>query len=554
VSLASAVANRAYVAGAVPSRLRLEYALRHPARAQRAILARILRENAGTEFGRAHDFAGIGTVEGYRARVPFGDADTFAPYVARIARGEHGVLTAAPVRALEPTSGSSGAAKLVPYTSALLEEFSAATVPWIFDLLTGRPGLRNGRAYWAITPPGRHARRSEGGLPIGLEHDSDYFPAFARALLDRVLGMPRALSRAPDVPTCRYLTLRALLAMPDLAMISVWSPSFLTLLTESLYDHYDELLHDLAHGSLGVTIDAALRMELARALPARPDVATRLRRRFGHAPPDDLGELWTRLGLISCWTDGHAARALAGLRRRFPRVEVQGKGLIATEGVVSFPMFDAPGPVAAVTSHFIELAPAEAPDRPVTLDRAERDATYEVVLTTSGGFYRYRLRDLVRVEGFYRTTPVLRFVGRADCASDLAGEKLTPAFVETALTTAQRDAHVLPGFAMLAPAWASPPEYRLFVDLDAPSAERLAAAVEVELARSYHYELCRSLGQLAPVRAAPISDAASRYERACLARGQRAGTIKPPALDARLGWEHDLAAASASEAAPEVLA
>jgi hypothetical protein len=199
------------------------------------------------------------------------------------------------------------------------------------------------------------------------------------------------------------------------------------------------------------------------------------------------------------------------------------------------------GCVAAVASHFLELLPQDAPDRPITIERAESDAIYEVVLTTSGGLYRYRLRDLVRVEGFYRRAPVLSFVGRADHASDLVGEKLTPAFVESALAAARHQAGVDPEFAMLAPVWGSPPHYRLFVDAPPPQANRLAQALERQLTRSYHYALCRSLGQLAAIDAAPIDGAARRYEQVCVERGQRAGTIKPVALEARLGWEFDLA-------------
>jgi hypothetical protein len=40
-----------------------------------------------------------------------------------------------------------------------------------------------------------------------MEHDSDYFPPVARALLDRTLGVPRAVSRIPELAACRRVTL-----------------------------------------------------------------------------------------------------------------------------------------------------------------------------------------------------------------------------------------------------------------------------------------------------------------------------------------------------------
>jgi hypothetical protein len=223
------------------------------------------------------------------------------------------------------------------------------------------------------------------------------------------------------------------------------------------------------------------------------------------------------------------------MRRRFPGVEVQGKGLLATEGVVSIPFGDG-APVAAVTSHYLEfLDPRDG--RSCRLDEVEVGGTYEVALTTGGGLYRYRLRDLVRVDGLLHRTPRLTFVGRADRASDIAGEKLTAALVERALGAAARAAGVSPSFAMLAPAWTPAPHYRLYVDAPASDAAGLAAALDRELRGAHHYALCRSLGQLGPVHGVAVSAGARIYERACEERGQRAGAIKAPALEPAPGWE-----------------
>ncbi|HEU0298475.1 MAG TPA: GH3 auxin-responsive promoter family protein, partial [Longimicrobium sp.] len=245
MSTASRIASALYRAAAAPASARFARALRDPEAAQAAILRRILHENRDTEFGRAHGFAAIRTAADFRARVPLRGFAEMEPWIRRAGDGEPNVLTAVPVRFVEPSGGTSGLAKEVPYTRALLREFSAATLPWIADLLRGRPALRGGQAYWAVSPPARRRARTAGGVPVGMEHDSDYFPPVARALLDRSLGMPRAVSRIPDLSACRRVTLRALLAMPELAMISVWSPSFLTLLAAALDEAWDELLREM---------------------------------------------------------------------------------------------------------------------------------------------------------------------------------------------------------------------------------------------------------------------------------------------------------------------
>src|SRR6266852_4437688 len=71
---------------------------------------------------------------------------------AGIAAGEPNVLTRDPVLLLEPTSGSTGGEKLIPYTASLRREFQRAVAAWIGDLFRQRPAVRRGRAYWSLSP------------------------------------------------------------------------------------------------------------------------------------------------------------------------------------------------------------------------------------------------------------------------------------------------------------------------------------------------------------------------------------------------------------------
>jgi hypothetical protein len=533
--------NRAYLIAATPSARALRSALEDPRSAQMKILQQIVTSNLDCAFGRTHGFASIRSYSDFAELVPVSDYEDVRNDIEHIRNGGDRTLTHDPVVFLEPTGGSSGASKLIPYTTSLKSQIAHATNPWIRDILGHRSAIRNGRSYWAVSPPSRTPENRSSTVPIGASHDLDYLPRPVASLIGRGLVLPRVVSELDDLDATRYVTLRSLLAAEDLAFISVWNPSFLTLLMNELDAWFGMLLYDLERGGISIAIEAPLRERLERDLPARPDAAARLRRRFGSRPPTDLGELWTRLRMISCWTDGHAGRAVAAMRRRFPSVEVQGKGLLATEGVVSIPLIKYPAPVAAVTSHFLEFVP-EMGGVPLLVDELEDGRTYEVVITTAGGLYRYRLKDVVRVEGHVRRTPMLRFVGRADAASDLCGEKLTPAFVERALSSAVEDTGVRPAFAVLSPRWGEPPWYELCVELSALNGStkeqiaRLGAATEAELRSAHHYNLCRRLGQLGPLRVRLVRDAERAYERARTARGQRAGVVKPSALIADADW------------------
>ena len=97
------------------------------------------------------------------------------------------------------------------------------------------------------------------------------------------------------------------------------------------------------------------------------------------------------------------------LHRLLGDVEIQPKGLLATEGIISLPLWECPAPALAARSHFFEFAELDAqsdparrgafPRRPRLAHEVELGGRYRVALTTAGGLYRYLLGDEVQVVG-----------------------------------------------------------------------------------------------------------------------------------------------------------
>jgi hypothetical protein len=257
--------------------------------------------------------------------------------------------------------------------------------------------------------------------------------------------------------------------------------------------------------------------------------------------PEKLRLAWPRLGLISCWADAAAAHCLGETRALFPGVEVQPKGLLATEGCVSLPLLGRPAPVLALRSHFFEFQPPDEAAACRLAHELDRGGRYRVVLTTGGGLYRYQLRDEVEVVAFENQCPLLRFLGKADRVSDLVGEKLAEPHVRAVLDRVFKARGLAPLFALLVPAPGPPRRYRLYLQ-DARVAEwqEASAALEAGLCENPYYRHAVRMGQLAPSEVwflNPEGESAWRiYERRCLARGQKAGGIKPTALDPWTGW------------------
>lgn len=527
-------AHAAWAASLAPAAAAFDAATYDVVGSQTRLLRALVRRHGASAFGRDHRLDRVRGLRDLPHALPLADYDAHRPYVERVAAGEPNVLGCEPVHGLEPTSGSGAEPKLIPSTAGLRAAFGRGIAPWIVDLLRGDPRIATGPAYWSVSPVLQHDARSAGGLPIGFEDDGAYLGAFGRRLQRAVLAVPSEVRRAADVETFRYLTLLHLAARGDLRLISVWNPSFLALLLDALPRHAEALADDLEHGRCRPP-----------GGPERPDLApprsgARARALRGvaaaHDPAATTAALWPRLRLLSCWTDAHAATAAGALAARFPHAALQGKGLLATEAFVSLPLRAAPAPVLAVRSHVFEFV---EPGGRATRFAHELEAGDEVeVVVTTGVLYRYRLGDVVRIEGHHRRAPTLRFVGRAGHVSDRVGEKLDERHVGAALEAAWRLVGAAPRFALVAcDDRAAPPAYQLFVEgLAAHHDDAVTTAVEGHLRGNPHYAYARDLGQLGPLGVVHVVDSAAAFEDALAARGQRRGDVKPTALSAHGDW------------------
>lgn len=443
-------------------------ALRSPEEAQGQWLARRLAADADSVFGREHDFRAIRDNREFARKVPMREWSGFSPWINRIQAGERGVLGMEPVSHLAPTSGSSGARKLIPFTPALHGAFADAVGAWMFDLTRLEPGILGGSAYWSISPLAGDESAERGAVPVGFADDADYLGGWKARLARLVMAAPAELRHERDIGIFWKRTAACLLARRDLRLISVWHPSFLRLIEDAILRDWHDLLDELGKSRAA---------ELRRAGPRNP-----------------VG-WWPALRVISCWGDMAAEPGMREIARRFPRCRVQPKGLLATEAVVTIPwrgMYP-----LAVTSHFFEFVSAQGDV--LLANELERGKPYEVVVTNGGGLWRYRLGDMVECDGFCGSTPTLRFLGRAGNVSDLCGEKLSEAFVAKcfadlwpggeerpveAYLLAQLDAHGTPGYHLV---------------VANPVDEKRAQSLDSLLRRNPHYDLARRLGQLRSV-------------------------------------------------------
>jgi hypothetical protein len=372
--------------------------------------------------------------------------------------------------------------------------------------------------------------QEEAAVPIGFDSDAAYLGRALEPLMRQALAVPDVLRHARPMASFRYATLRLLLGCAELRLISVWHPSFFALLWAQRGRWFERLVRDVHDGTLSPEEPLPERVTQGLKRRLRADHArARVLERLG--PEAKPGVVWPRLELLSAWGDAAAERPLAVLARELGGVEVQRKGLLSTEAFVSIPF--GPWHPLAVTAHFLELR--DDAGRLVLVHEAELEGEYEIVVTTSGGLYRYRTGDRVRVEGFVGQTPSVRFLGRGNQVVDQVGEKLHEAFVVAALDHALPGSATRgPGFAMLAP---DPDRagYTLYVDRT-PAPDALAQ-LEEALCENPHYAYARDLGQLGALRLFVVEgNAHEAYLEHCRALGMGMGDIKPAALSTASDW------------------
>lgn len=397
----------------------------------------------------------------------------------------------------EPTSGSTGGTKWIPYTEQLRREFMRAVNPWMASIYLRHPGLLFCTHYWSISPY-TEVRQPKEGPRRGFAEDRDYLGGVLGRLTQALFPVTAAVAGEHDPERHRELTARALLASRRLGLISVWHPSAFLRLLDYMNEHAD----DLAVGPL------------AAALSAR-----------------NYRTVWPRLKLISCWDAAFAAADADRVRALFPGVEVEGKGVLATEGVVSFPWFGRR--VAAVTSHTLAFEEVDSatnepiPGTAVGVEKLVSGRRYGVVLTTGNGFTDYRLGDVMACVDFVGRTPCLEFCCRSGGVVDLHGEKMHPGFAAEVLTRlADRCGRAR--FAVFCPT-ARADGYRLLWEPQAGGTVPTPDVVEALLRANYHYAHARDLEQLQPVQVERVVDGIQNW---CRVHGQAEAAVKIPSVSA----------------------
>ena len=513
-----------------------------PMRYNTELLMRMLDDNKDTEYGRKYGFADIKSVAEFQERVPLTTFDDYAGYVYRMTEGgESGLISAYNIAHYAKTSGTMGNPKRIPvsdramgvmnrYNMQLRTKvicdaigFDWANPPYLNLIESQLTTLKNGATYGAIS-----------AKVIG--QMGDYLPMLMTSPLEALVPDPKT--------NTRYLHARFALMNPEITSMGFSFSSILLELMQYIESEWEMLVDDIEKGTIDESVKmlADVRASVLGKIQPMPERAAQLREIFSQGFDEPImPKIWPNLTIFSGVATGGFATYYNKLRQRYAGdgVRLFYVGLNASEGILSVPMdVDCPDSVLIPDSVFYEFIPidSEDPGDIVTIDGVEVGKTYEIVITNQSGFYRYRIRDAVKVTGMYNNTPMIQFQYRIDQTISVLGEKTTELVLRGVAERVERElGYSMEDFSVFGDVDSVPMRYVMLMEATLPEGldpEAVAAELDKGLCEgnpSYGDKVAK--GMLDHLRLLFLQpETYPLYRDVMISKGAASAQLKPPRI------------------------
>jgi hypothetical protein len=501
---------------------------------QQRLLEECVAANRHTAFGRQHSFADVRDVKDYRRFVPIRHYAELEPWISRSANGEERVLTAEEPIRFWKTTGTTSASKKIPVTSAVamrnMESFLAlqGTQLMYHPELGERTDTSlvthiSPKAVKQFCGPRQVPYCSTTEAPIEIKPGREQHAA---------PWLPKLQSVVED-DAVRLYYLLCFAALHDLCNITCLHPSRFQTVASTLDKNWRRIVQELSDGTV-------LGEKIRDPAPQRAAELQRIAEANGTLKPKDV---WPNLTFVASWSGSYIARYRPVMTEAFCTGFLPMPS-ISSEAFATMTIDDDPiGQPLNIRGGVFEFVPAEQEVKPdsATLQFHElaEGESYEVVLTTLGGLYRYAMCDIFKVTAFDGRVPRLEYTGRRSVC-DLAGEKLAEEQVEDVVGRALAE-RSLPQtlFAMCGVQTENKderPKYVLVVEANVPLSREECESFATDLDRKFRavnsrYELKRSFGDLSPLEVQAVNRGTfDRYRASLVQRGTPAGQLKDKAL------------------------
>ena len=488
-------ANRKRYEAGIKAFERLKSRCKDPMTENRELLLQILHKNEDTEYGRKYDFKNIHSIDEFQKKVPLTQYADYAGYTDRMSRnGEKNLICADPVAHYNGSSGTTGVVKIIPMPQAMRDIYMAYVTLNVYGVLADTIGDSwiSGRFIRLIECPA-----DEHYLPCGATFGSvtSTMTKHFRENSDLLFTSPVEAVFPRSGTDTRYLHARFALMDPDTTGCQVIYLSLLLVLFKYIENNWEMLVNDIETGTIDASVELppGVLKELMEKIRPMPERAAELRKIFSEGFEEPfVPKVWKNMKFINGVGTGGFKAYADTLKSRYVGEDIPflKLGIVASEGAFAAPYrLNSEDAVLIPDSVFYEFLPLDAEDdfsKIVTIDGLEEGKDYELIITNRGGFYRYRMRDAVRVVSKFENTPTIEYLYRIDQTLNMLGERTTEAALRTAAnnTAAALDFELI-DFSVYADLKAVPPRYQYFLEIGrnagGESADTIRTKLEEEL-------------------------------------------------------------------------
>ena len=516
----------------------LEKATHDVAQAQKRVLREILQHNRDTGFGQRHRFAEVNSIADYQRLCPVQTYNSLQPYMEEQESTGKPAITAEDALFYAKTSGTTGAAKLLPVTPTMLAQIRRQQA--LAGFLQYRICPRAFRGVLLGITGSAEEERTATDKPVGSISGVMYEMLPLPMKLKFIL--PSVVFGIKDHLTKYLLILRLALAEKGITYIATANPSTFVLLLELAHKYRDELLTGIETGQwptdrpLSSEVVEALRRKL-RSDRAR---AAELRELFAAREQLVIRDIWPHVALVATWTGGNCRIPLQTVKAQLPeQTVIMDLGFMASECRTTLTVeANTSSGLPVFQDYFFEFVERALWDdkQPefLTLDQLEPGREYYIFVTTTGGLYRYDMNDIVTVTGHRNGVPLIEFLQKGRGVTNITGEKLyEKQVIQATADTAAPYALTFVFFILLADRDAS--RYEFYFEPGrtiTPDLEELSRLLDENLGRqNEEYRQKRASGRLKPLLARRLKPGAATNFRAYLVkRGQKEGQFKVQCL------------------------
>ncbi len=436
---------------------------------QHNVLMEKLKRSRHSDFGKKYRFAEINSVQQFRDTVPVNKYQDLKPYIDRVVAGDVSALfnPGEKIVMFALTSGTTESSKYVPVTKQFLKEYKRGSFQWGYQMAVDHPDMLS-RKILAIVSP-YDEEYTQTGIPCGAI--SGMVAATQKYLARMLYILPYWVYCIPDQHAKYYTLLRLAMAEPQVGLITTANPSTLVKIARFADKYKENLIRDINDGTFSFS-DKLPQDKLKKINPRlvkNPSRAKELELVAGEHANFYPKHFWPNIPLLATWKGGVLSHYIDILPEFYGDVPIRDLGLIASEGRMSVPSEDEGcSGVIDLESHFFEFIPEDeyGSGNPRTLlcHELERGRNYYIVLTTSAGYFRYDIHDLVTVTGFFEEAPCIAFLNKGKHISSLTGEKVSEYQVIHAIRTAMKsvDAHI--HYFTVSPCWDVIPYYAVCLE------------------------------------------------------------------------------------------